>query len=106
MTMPNEEVFEPQYPVVPPPAPKPESDEFSDLFTYKREDVSDLVEVDDEDVMGDPSSDEDNYGDMSDLTEVTKEDIMGTRRKPKPRYRIMPGRFNRPSPPPTMGGMR
>jgi hypothetical protein len=79
-----------------PARPQTNADDMSDLFEVPQEDDADiysddLVELDDEDVMGGDS-------DMSDLTSVSREDVMGRPLKKR--------RVRRPTPPPSMGGMQ
>ena len=97
------------------------------IESEEEDDISDLVDVSDEDIMGEGDT-EDITGindeeedqlydvtslteempdeDFSDLVDVTQEDIMGE--APKPRYRALP-RTRRPrqqQPPSSLGGIR
>jgi hypothetical protein len=81
---------------VEPPRPQTNANDMSDLFEVPQEDdpdiySDDLVELDDEDVMGGDS-------DMSDLTSVSREDVMGRPLKKR--------RRPQQAPPPSMGGMQ
>ncbi len=72
------------------------------------DDVSDVVSVSEEDVLGSPEDNLDADEDLSDLFEVSEEDIMGPApepRKPKPRVRRIVRRIS-PTPPTTLGGIR
>ena len=72
------------------------------------DDVSDVVSVSEEDVLGRPEDNLDPDEDLSDLFEVSDEDIMGPApqpEKPKPRVRRIIRRIP-PTPPTTLGGIR
>jgi len=87
------------------PPEQEKSDGISDLFeapSVDEDDMSadDVLEVDEEDIFGAGGED------LSDIVGVSDEDVIGTPRKPKPKkiYRVR--RPYIPPQPPIMGGMR
>lgn len=82
-------------PVVPVAPPEEEEDDFADI-----------VEVTEEDVMGEDRGEEEiTVGEERDLFEVLESDVMGPKRKPR-NPKIKPVVRSYKVPPPTVGGMR
>jgi len=111
-------VGEPRVEVVPISTEKTKEDngdDLSDLFTVEREDTADLVEITNEDIMGDDDADMSDDAlalpgeeDMEDLFEVTESDVMGDDISPPKqarKYKRTTRRYMQP-PPANMGGIR